>query len=115
MDREGKIDKLDIIFEKQFELQVKLGQVATPLGFRQEQIDKTVLCIIDELFELLRETNYKYWRKSKSINEDELKMEFIDVFKFVLNLGLLLGIDSEELFLLFNQKDKINHKRIDNE
>jgi dimeric dUTPase (all-alpha-NTP-PPase superfamily) len=113
----NKIDKLDIIFEKQLELQVFLDEIKNypPSEIVQEKIDKTILCIIDELFELLRGTNYKYWRINKNINIDYLKKEYIDIFKFVLNLGLHLGITSDELFNEFNRKTKLNYFRLENE
>ena len=109
-----QLDKLDVIFEMQRELQVNLNQY-TYGEFAQNKIDKTILCIIDELFEFLRETKYKYWRKQKQININKLKMEYIDIFKFVLNLGLLVNINSEELFDLFIEKTKINYERIGEE
>jgi len=105
-----KIDKLDIIFETQLELQTRLNQLS--FVFDQQKIDKTVLCIVDELFEFLRETNYKYWREEKPVSIKKLKEEYIDIFKFVLNLGLLINIDSEELFDLFMEKTKVNYRRI---
>ena len=104
-------DKLDVMFKEQYDLQLFLEEISISNELNQAKVDKTVLCIIDELFELLRETNYKYWRKHKEIDMPKLKMEYIDIFKFVLNLGLHLGITPNELFKLFIRKNSLNYQR----
>lgn len=112
-------DKLKEIFDKQFELQVFLDEISNLLvedidfKINQERIDKTVLCIVDELFEFLRETNYKYWRIEKSVSIKHLQDEWIDIFKFVLNLGIHINMTPDKILKGFNNKTKRNYMRKD--
>lgn len=113
-------DKLKIMFEKQFELQKKLGiidKIDTPQD-KQAYINQTILAVVEEAVEIMKETPYKNpdfvkfgWKKGQEGNPEKMKEEIIDLFHFVMNLSIATGMDSDEFFELYCKKNNINHKR----
>ena len=115
------IDKLDSLFEKQINLQTRLKNIPfDDLKHQQEFINITILACLDELAECLRETAWKNpklinggWKKHQELNEDLFKEEIIDLWHFVINLSIAAGMDQNELYDRFCNKNKLNHKRQD--
>ena len=71
-----------------------------------------VTALIDELHELLGEIGWKPWAKSRHINLDAARGEFIDAMHFMANLALVLGLnDAEEILRLYHKKHEKNAKR----
>lgn len=80
----------------------------------QKHLLSTIQNIIEELIELQRELPIrKYW--SSTCNNipdwDNVKIELIDAFHFMLNLFIILKIDADELYNLFLKKHSVNLKR----
>ena len=113
-------DKLDIMFETQYNLQDKLNiwnQTKTLEG-RQQYVNQMILACQEEIVEIMRETAYKNkdllpfgWKKQQQWNVDNYKDEIIDLFHFLMNLSLVVGMDSSEFFERYKQKNEINIKR----
>lgn len=89
-----------------------------------EQILAKTRCIIHETVELERELqgSWKWWKKvdtngSCYVTSDQLRamrIEAIDIFKFLLSLLIDLGIDNEEKFWqLYMEKHQIINERLD--
>lgn len=71
-----------------------------------------VTALTDELHELLGEVGWKPWAKSRHINLDAARGEWIDALHFMLNLGLVLGLDqAKEITALYDAKHAKNEKR----
>lgn len=74
----------------------------------------TVTSIISELGEVLKEyQGWKDWKRKKVTNEENLLIEIVDLWHFIINLSLYLGYDSDEIYNGFLTKNKINHDRQD--
>ena len=102
-------DKLFQMFEKQVQLQKKLGN--ENIIRNQQFININILAAIDELMESIRETPWKPWKKEQTFNSENFKNELIDVWHFIINLSLSAGMSSEEVYKRFIIKNKINKKR----
>lgn len=74
-------------------------------------IKDMVISLEDELHELLREVGWKPWASSRHVNRDAAVGELVDAFHFFMNLCLVLGVDEQELFTGYLQKNKINQSR----
>ncbi|MGM0409151.1 MAG: dUTPase [Bacillota bacterium] len=111
----NKTDMLKDLFELQKKMQLRLNDDNIP-GMKPERIPMTVTSIISELGEILEEQQaWKDWKENpNSPDLDNLRMEVADLWHFVINLTLYLGMDSEDLYQEFLDKNKINHKRQDN-
>ena len=70
------------------------------------------LLMIDELMELIRETNWKDHRKDKpNMIRSNLREEFIDIFKYWLSIGLIWDISVSELFDEYERKSAVVEQR----
>lgn len=67
--------------------------------------------IIHEIVEEEAETGWKPWAKSRHVNLESMKGEWIDQFHFFLNKALAMGMDAEEIQRLYDGKHAKNAKR----
>lgn len=101
------------ILKQMFEIQRKVVPGLQNLSKKEQQVEtkEFVLAIADEIFELLREINWKYWRKEKKIVIANINEEIADILKFLLNLCIVWKIDHEKLFNEFKKKSSIVEER----
>ena len=84
-------DRLESIFA----LQKGLADMMSLDRYPKETEEKVAaLCtaIIHEAVELQRTTNWKWWKKPVSFNKEEAKEELIDIWHFVVQASLELGL-----------------------
>ena len=108
-------DMLEVMFNKQKVLQKRLRGVDLP-EMHPELIPITVTSIVAELGEILEdEQHWKDWRKNP-VDTDiaHMRMETADLWHFVINLTLYLGMDAQDIFEEFEAKNAVNHERQDN-
>jgi len=79
--------------------------------YRDQLTKNFILHLYPEIGEILDGVNYKIHREAKVVDEHAVKMEIVDVFKYVLNLMIAWGITPEELFRLFDEKSSIVEDR----
>lgn len=71
-----------------------------------------VTALTDEAHELLGEIGWKPWAKSRHINLEAARGEFIDMLHFMGNIALVLGLDnSQEIMERYHAKHEKNKKR----
>lgn len=71
-----------------------------------------VTALTDEAHELLGEIGWKPWAKSRHINLEAARGEFIDMMHFMANIALVLGLDdAEEIMRRYHAKHEKNAKR----
>lgn len=70
-----------------------------------------VTALTDELHELLAEIGWKPWAKSRHINTEAARGEAIDALHFLLNIFLVLGMDSTDILIAYHAKHQKNAKR----
>jgi dimeric dUTPase (all-alpha-NTP-PPase superfamily) len=70
-----------------------------------------ILCLIDEVSELMNQIQFKHWKKSEDINETEVKYELIDMMHFLLSLMLVWKMDPIEVFSMYVAKNRENFNR----
>lgn len=76
-----------------------------------EWIRWNVLALEDELHELLAETGWKPWAKSKHINRDAYVSELVDAFHFLMNLMIVVDCDADEFLAKYAEKRGLNAQR----
>ena len=101
-------DRLHEMFDMQFRFMKRLKVTkATPDNLRTMFTAITV-----ELAELMQELNWKPWKKTRKYSDtDKVLEEYVDVFHFVMELGLLLGICPRVLYEAYLEKMRVNIKR----
>ena len=114
------MDKLKYMLEKQRELQNKLGiyEKIENEGDKQQYINQMILAIQEEAIEIMRETAYKNpeyvkfgWKKGQKSNPELFKEEIVDLWHFLMNLIIISGMDTDEFFQRYLNKNDLNHKR----
>lgn len=111
------MDKLEkmIAFQKSFQEKLMPGFNPDNMTY-DEKIAHTknyILYCHEELTEVLQSLKHKAWHKyEKEYDEESTKEEIIDCFKFVLNLGILWGLDADEFEQVFAKKSDINLLRL---
>lgn len=103
------VDKLETIINEQRKLSEKIG----PSGTLSDRVFLVSSALVHEAIELQRETNWKWWKKDTPLEIKKMKVEFIDIFHFVIQLAIELGMDADEILAVYLEKNKINHERRD--
>ncbi len=103
-------DRLDSIFALQKSLADMMNLDRYPKD-TEGKVAALCTAIIHEAVELQRTTNWKWWKKPVSFNKDEAKEELIDIWHFVVQASLELGLTPEDILDEYERKNEINRKR----
>ncbi|MCH8324778.1 MAG: dUTPase [Nitrososphaerota archaeon] len=103
-------DRLDSIFALQKGLADMMNLDRYPKD-TEGKVAALCTAIIHEAVELQRTTNWKWWKKPVSFNKDEAKEELIDIWHFVVQASLELGLTPEDILDEYERKNEINRKR----
>lgn len=109
------MDKFDEIFSMQDTLNKRIG-VNTD-GMSDEDKAKWVLnytrAMQQELSELIDSVPWKWWAKYQEFDEQNAKVEVVDLFHFLISLAQVLGMTPEDVHEAYLKKNKVNHERQD--
>ena len=103
-------DRLDSIFALQKGLADMMNLDRYPKD-TEERVAALCTAIIHEAVELQRTTNWKWWKKPVSFNKEEAKEELIDIWHFVVQASLELGLTPEDILGEYKRKNDINRER----
>lgn len=108
-------DKLNKIFALQSKLD---GDIAERRGLDApseqnecEWMQRKILAMLSELAELLDEVNFKWWKNPKPVDDDRVKSELVDILHFFVSMCLTAGMDADELYRRYLDKNKENFDR----
>ena len=106
------MDKLDEIFalQGQFDAELLERRNLSHITY-DEWMQKETLALISELCEMLRETNFKWWKNPQENNMDAVREELVDVLHFYVSMCLKAGMDADELFRRYLAKNEENFRR----
>ncbi|MGJ8640800.1 MAG: dUTPase [Opitutaceae bacterium] len=109
------MDKLEEIFAMQDTLNKRIG-VNTD-GMSDEDKAKWVLnytrAMQQEMAELIDSVPWKWWAKYQKFDEQNAKVEVVDLFHFLISLAQVLGMTPEDVYEAYLKKNKVNHERQD--
>jgi dimeric dUTPase (all-alpha-NTP-PPase superfamily) len=108
-------DQLQEIFRMQEELNQRIGVCTSQLT--EEEKVKWVLnysrAMSQELAELIDSVPWKWWAKYQKFDEQNARVEVIDMFHFLISMAQVLGMSAEDVFQAYLKKNKVNHDRQD--
>lgn len=108
------MDKLDEIFQMQQALNEDIIERRGLTGITDtEWIQKQTLAMLSEMAELLDEVNFKWWKNPKPVDQDALREELTDILHFFVSMCLSAGMDAQDLYTRYVEKNKENFKRQD--
>src|ERR1051325_3222612 len=113
--RMEKADHLREIWRMQKALNERIG-VHTE-GMSQEEKTKWVLnycrAMTQEIAELTDSVPWKWWAKYQKFDEQNARVEVVDLFHFLISIAQVLGMSADDVFNAYVKKNKVNLKRQD--
>ncbi len=101
---------MEIIFEMQRSLADMMNLDRYPHD-TEGRISALCTAIIHEAVELQRTTNWKWWKSPTPFEKNEAKEELIDVWHFVIQASLELGLTPDDIVKEYKKKNEINRER----
>jgi dimeric dUTPase (all-alpha-NTP-PPase superfamily) len=109
------MDKLEEIFRMQDALNQRIG-VALPPPTDEEKA-KWILnytrAMQQETAELIDSVPWKWWAKYQKFDEQNAKVEVVDLFHFLVSLAQTLGMTADDVYQAYLKKNAVNHQRQD--
>ena len=109
----GPMDKFDEIFRMQDALNRRIG-VSLPPATEEEKA-KWILnytrAMQQEMAELVDSVPWKWWAKYQKFDEQNARVEVVDLFHFVISLAQTLGMSAEDVFEAYVKKNQVNLQR----
>lgn len=95
----------------QYALNAELAQRRDCAFDYETWMEKLILATQDELAELLRELNYKWWKNERPLNHDAIREELVDILHFFISMCLRSGMNADDLFAGYIEKNRENWDR----
>lgn len=103
-------DRLEAVFR----LQGGLADMMNPDRYPRDlewRISALCTAIIHEAVELQRTTNWKWWKSPTRFDRDAAREELIDIWHFVVQASMELGLTPDDILEEYKKKNKINRER----
>ena len=108
-----KPDQLSELFRMQKALNERIG-VRTD-GMTDEDKTRWVLnycrAMSQEIAELTDSVPWKWWAKYQSLDEQNARVEVVDLFHFLISLAQVLGMSAEDVYEAYLKKNAVNFQR----
>lgn len=106
------MDKLETIFTMQKALNDDIVRIRHLEDITDDQWhQKLTLAMLSEMAEALEGTDFKWWKNKKEKDPDYLKDEIVDMLHFLVSMALRAGMDADEMFERYLNKNKENFDR----
>ncbi len=106
-------DKLRELFRMQKALNERIG-VRTE-GMTDEEKTQWLLnysrAMSQEIAELTDSVPWKWWAKYQKFDEQNARVEVIDLFHFLISMAQVLGMSADDVFAAYVKKNEVNFKR----
>ena len=110
-----KPDQLRELFRMQQALNERIG-VRTD-GMTDEEKTKWLLnytrALSQEIAELNDSVPWKWWAKYQKFDEQNARVEVVDLFHFLISLAQVLGMSADDVFNAYVKKNEVNLQRQD--
>ena len=64
-----------------------------------------------EIAELTDSVPWKWWARYQQFDEQNARVEVVDLFHFLISLAQVLGMSAEDVFAAYVKKNEVNFKR----
>jgi dimeric dUTPase (all-alpha-NTP-PPase superfamily) len=113
--RMAEPDQLRELFRLQRALNERIG-VHTG-GMSEDEKTRWVLnycrAMGQELAELTDSVPWKWWAKYQKFDEQNARVEVVDLFHFLISLAQVLGMSADDVFQAYLKKNQVNFQRQD--
>ena len=84
-------------------------------GMSNDEKTKWVLnycrAMSQEIAELTDSVPWKWWAKYQKLDEQNARVEVVDLFHFLISLAQVLGMSADDVFAAYAKKNEVNFKR----
>lgn len=108
--KDANKDGLESIFNLQKDLAGAMKHDRYPKEM-EEKVSALCTAIMHEAVELQRTTNWKWWKTPTKFDMSEAREELIDIWHFVVQASIELGLTPNDIVREYKRKNKINHER----
>jgi len=109
----GKPDQVRELFQMQQAHNTRIG-VQTESMSDEEKV-KWVLnycrAMSQEIAELTDSVPWKWWAKYQKFDQQNARVEVVDLFHFLISLAQVLGMSADDVFNAYVRKNEVNFKR----
>lgn len=107
------VDRLRELFRMQKALNQRIGVQTDTMS--EEDKTKWVLnycrAMSQELAELTDSVPWKWWAKYQKFDEQNARVEVVDLFHFLISLAQVLGMSADDVFNAYVKKNEVNFQR----
>ncbi|MDQ3837344.1 MAG: dUTPase [Thermoproteota archaeon] len=104
------MDSLESIFLIQKELASMMNLSRYPAS-TEERVSAISTAIVHEAIELQRLTSWKWWKKPTPFDSEAAKEELIDIWHFVVQASIELGMTPSDVVNEYKKKNEVNRNR----
>ncbi|HET7625222.1 MAG TPA: dUTPase [Verrucomicrobiae bacterium] len=108
-----KADQLRELFRMQKALNERIG-VRTDAMTEAEKTQWVLnycRAMTQEIAELTDSVPWKWWAKYQKFDEQNARVEVVDLFHFLISLAQTLGMSADDVFSAYCKKNEVNFKR----
>jgi dimeric dUTPase (all-alpha-NTP-PPase superfamily) len=109
----AETDQLRELFRMQQALNARIGVITD--GMSEAERTKWVLnycrAMSQELAELTDSVPWKWWAKYQKYDEQNARVEVVDLFHFLISLAQVLGMSADDVFQAYLKKNQVNFQR----
>ena len=84
-------------------------------GMSDEEKTKWLLnysrAMTQEIAELVDSVPWKWWAKYQKFDEQNARVEVVDLFHFLISMAQVLGMSADDVFQAYIKKNEVNFKR----
>lgn len=106
-------DQLRELFRMQRALNERIGVKLDDLSDKEktEWVLNYTRAMTQELAELTDSVPWKWWAKYQKLDEQNARVEVVDLFHFLISLAQVLGMSADDVFDAYVKKNEVNFKR----
>jgi dimeric dUTPase (all-alpha-NTP-PPase superfamily) len=106
----NSMDSLETIFSIQKELASMMDLSRYPTSI-DGKVSALSTAIVHEAIELQRLTSWKWWKKPTPFDSEAAREELIDIWHFVVQTSIELGMSPSDVLHEYKKKNKVNRDR----
>ena len=108
-------DQLRELFRMQKALNARIGVHTDDMTHEEktEWVLNYCRAMNQELAELTDSVPWKWWAKYQKLDEQNARVEVVDLFHFLISLAQVLGMSADDVFEAYMKKNEVNFQRQD--
>ena len=106
-------DQLRALFDMQKALNQRIGVETESMDEAQKTqwVLNYARAMGQELAELTDSVPWKWWAKYQTFDEQNARVEVVDLFHFLISLAQVLGMSADDVYAAYVKKNEVNFQR----